>query len=162
MTETDWFYSAVEYVYKNGLFAGTGADTFSPVLPMTRAMFWTVLFRLDGQSVTDGNEFEAARIWAMEIGITDGSNPEDNITREQMIAILWRYAGSPQTDGDLGKFLDWENVAGYAVDAIAWAVKKGIIVGNKNYLMPKDEASRAQVAAVLQRYMEKEKVKNNE
>ncbi|MGI6124968.1 MAG: S-layer homology domain-containing protein, partial [Acetivibrionales bacterium] len=155
--ESDWFYEAVKFAKQKGLFAGTGEDTFSPSMSMTRAMFWTVLSRLDGQKFTGRNEFEAARIWAMETGITDGATPENTITREQMISILWRYAGSPKVSGDLSEFSDSGNVAGYAVDAMVWAVENGIIVGSNGALIPKENANRAQTAAILQRFVEKVK-----
>jgi len=154
VTEKDWFYSAVEFCNRNGLFAGTGTDTFSPNSPMTRAMLWTVLGRLDGQSLSGSGVYDAARNWAMEAGITDGTDPSGNITREQMVAILWRYAGSPKVTGDLSKFPDAGNVANYATDAIAWAVENNIIAGTNGSLMPRDKAARAQVAAILQRFIE--------
>lgn len=153
--ESDWYYEAVKFTKKKGLFAGTGSDTFSPAMPMTRAMFWRVLFRLDGNGQTGSGELEAARAWAMEKGISDGYTPDNSITREQMISIIWRYAGSPKTNGDLSQFNDADSVASYAVDAMAWAVENGIIVGSNGALLPKENTTRAQVAAVLQRFSEK-------
>ena len=153
VAESDWFYGAVEFAKRNGLFAGTGASTFSPNSPMTRAMLWTVLGRLDGQSLSGSSVFDAARIWAMGAGITDGTNPDGSITREQMVTILWRYAGSPKAGGDLSKFSNAGSVANYAADAMAWAVENGIIAGANGALMPQDNATRAQVAAVLQRFI---------
>jgi len=150
----DWFYSAVEYANKNGLFAGTGTSTFSPHSSMTRAMLWTVLGRMDGQSLSGSGVYDAARSWAMNAGISDGTNPYRNITKEQMVAILWRYAGYPQADGDLSKFSDADQVSDYAKDAMAWAVEKGIVAGSNGALMPKDPVTRAQVAAILQRFIE--------
>ncbi len=152
--ESDWFYSAVEFANRNGLFAGTGTGTFSPIRPMTRAMLWTVLGRLDGQSLSGSGAFDAARSWAMGAGITDGTNPDGCITWEQMVTILWRYAGSPKTGGDLSKFYDAGSVASYAVDAMAWAVENGMIAGANGALMPQGNATRAQVAAVLQSFIE--------
>ena len=151
--ENDWFYEAVKFVVQNGLFAGTGSSTFSPNNPMTRAMLWTVLGRLAGHNFTGSNVFEDARIWAINVGITDGSNPNGNITREQMITILWRYAGSPKASGDLNKFSDGNSVSGYAAEAMAWAVENGIIAGANGALMPKENATRAQVAAILERFI---------
>lgn len=151
---SDWFYGAVEFANRNSLFAGTGAATFSPNRPMTRAMLWTVLARLDGQSLSGSGVFDAARLWAMSAGITDGTNPNGSITREQMVTILWRYAGSPKVNSGLSKFLDVGSVASYAADAMAWAVENGIIAGANSALMPQDNASRVQVAAILQRFIE--------
>ncbi len=155
VNESDWFYGAVAFANRNGLFMGTGADTFSPGSPMTRAMLWTVLGRLDGQTLSGSGVYEAARSWAMSAGITDGTNPEGNITREQMVTILWRYAGSPKAGGNLDTFSDADSVAGYAADAMAWAVENGIIEGAGGALMPQDNATRAQVAAILQRFITK-------
>ena len=151
--KSDWFYSAVEFANRNGIFAGTGSNTFSPNLSMTRAMLWTVLGRVNGQKLSGDDAFDNARTWAMNAGITDGTNPNGNITREQMVTILWRYAGSPKTDGDLSKFSDAKKVSDYAYDAMIWAVKNGIINGSNGALMPRDYTNRAQVAAVLQRFL---------
>ena len=153
VAESDWFYGAVEFAHRNGLFAGTGSNTFSPNSPMTRAMLWTVLARLDGQALSGSNVFDAARNWAMSAGITDGTNPKNSITREQMITILWKYAGSPKSSGDLSKFSDTDSVASYAEDAMAWALEHGIIAGSNGALMPKGNATRAQVAAILQKFI---------
>lgn len=151
---SDWFYGAVEFANRNSLFAGTGAATFSPNRPMTRAMLWTVLARLDGQSLSGSGVFDAARLWAMSARITDGTNPNGSITREQMVTILWRYAGSPKADSGLSKFSDVGSVASYAADAMAWAVENGMIAGANGALMPQDNATRAQVATILQRFIE--------
>jgi hypothetical protein len=152
--ESDWFYSAVEFVSRNGFYTGTGADTFTPNGLMTRAMFWTVLGRVNGQKLSGSDVFDYARTWAMGAGITDGNNPDGTITREQMVTILWRYAGSPKAAGDLSRFSDAGSVSGYAVDAMAWAVENGIIKGENGALMPRDSATRAQAAAILQRFIE--------
>jgi hypothetical protein len=154
VTESDWFYGAVAFANRNGLFSGTGADTFSPGSPMTRAMLWTVLGRLDGQSLTGSGVYDAARSWAMGAGITDGADPDGSITREQMVTILWRYAGSPKASGELSGFSDVGSVASYAMDAMTWAVESGIISGADGALMPQANATRAQVAAILQRFIE--------
>lgn len=151
--ESDWFYGSVEFVNRKGLFAGTGTDTFSPNSHMTRAMLWTVLGRLDGQSLSGSGVFEAARSWAMDAGITDGTNPDGSITREQMVTILWRYAGVPKVGADLNKFSDAGSVSSYAADAMAWAVENGIISGANGAIMPQDNATRAQVATILKRYV---------
>lgn len=152
VSESDWFYDAVEYANENGLFAGTGADTFSPSAPMTREMLWTVLGRLDGQTMTGSDVFDAAKDWATEKGITDGSNPNGEITREQLVTILWRYAGSPAPTGNLDGFSDADSVADYAKLAMAWAVENGIVSGSIGALMPTNPATRGQVAAIVMRY----------
>jgi hypothetical protein len=153
VSKSDWFYSAVEFANQNGLFAGTGAAKFSPNSPMTRAMLWTVLGRLNGQKLSGSGVFDAARIWAMGAGITDGANPDGSITREQMVTILWRYAGSPKAGGELSKFSDAGSVASYAANAMAWTLENGIVAGTNGALKPQDNATRAQVAAILQRFI---------
>jgi hypothetical protein len=151
----DWFYDDVAFVYGYGLFKGTSATTFSPNLPMTRAMWITVLARLDGQD-TDGGAtwYEKALAWGVAQGITDGTNPDGNITREQLITILYRYVGSPPTAGTLAAFPDAEAVSDYAKDALAWAISVGIIKGDdKGNLNPQGYATRAEVAAILHRFI---------
>ena len=155
VAENAWYYGDVAYAYTNGLFAGTSDTTFSPNDPMTRQMLWTVLGRLDGQTLEGFGVFDAARTWAMGKGITDGSNPGSSITREQLVTILWRYAGSPKSTGDLSGFTDRNAVADYAEDAMAWAVEKGIVSGTSaTTLTPDGPATRAQVAAILRRFAE--------
>lgn len=90
--ETDWCYDAMKFVNENGLFAGTGDGEFAPNEPMTRAMLWTVLGRLDGQTLTGSGVFDRAMNWAAEKGVTDGSNPNGEISREQLVTILYRYS----------------------------------------------------------------------
>ena len=150
--EKDWFYEAVKYACEHGLFAGTSDTTFSPKDPMTRAMLWTVLGRLDGQDLSGKGIFDAAKAWATDKGITDGTNPDGSITREQLVTILWRYAGSPKVNGNLSAFTDSDSVASYAKDAMAWAVENNIVAGAGGKLMPTGNATRAQVAAILMRY----------
>ena len=151
--EDAWYHDDVAYAYEHGLFAGTSDTTFSPNAPMTRQMLWTVLGRLDGQTLEGSGVFDAARTWAMGKGITDGSNPGSSITREQLVTILWRYAGSPKSTGGLSKFTDGDTVASYAKEAMAWAVENGIVGGTSaTTLTPGGPATRAQVAAILRRF----------
>ena len=104
---THWASKAVDYVVSEGLFNGTSDTTFSPEMPMTRAMFFTVLARLDGVDTTGGATwYEKAMAWAVAEGITDGTNPEATITREQLAVMLYRYAGSPAAEGSLTGFAD--------------------------------------------------------
>ncbi|MDD4510754.1 MAG: S-layer homology domain-containing protein, partial [Oscillospiraceae bacterium] len=156
VAEGAWYYGAVKYACEHGLFAGTSADTFSPNAPMTREMLWTVLGRLDGQTLAGAGVFDAAKAWAMEKGITDGSTPNGNITREQLVTILWRYAGSPMLMDypGLSSFDDAGDITSYARQAMAWAHQQGLIEGSDGKLMPQGNATRAQVAAILMRYCE--------
>ena len=155
VAEGDTFYDAIRYANENGLFEGTSATTFSPNAPMTRAMLWTVLGRLDGQILSGSGVFDRAKAWATGSGITDGSNPSGLISRQQLITILWRYAGSPAPSSNLDGFSDANSVADYAKTAMAWAVKNGIIGGNNGKLMPSGNATRGQVAAIAMRYAQK-------
>lgn len=155
-TNNHWAEDAIDFATAHELFAGTSDTTFSPDSSMTRAMLMTVLARFDGQDTTGGAVwYEKAMAWAKENGISDGSNPDGNITREQFATMLWRYAGSPAGDGTLSSFGDSASVNGYAVDAMRWAVSTGIISGtDAGLLMPQGNATRAQVATMLMRFVE--------
>lgn len=147
-----WYYGSVAYAYNNGrLFAGTGAATFSPDTAMTRQMIWMVLARMDGKTPAD---MDAARAWAMENGISDGSNPTSPITREQMATILYRYAqykGYDTTQGGMAirEFTDYDSISEYALTALGWSVNAGLMQGSDNNLIPSGSATRAQVATIL-------------
>ncbi len=149
-----WYYSNVAYTYNNNLFAGTSSTSFSPDIAMTRQMIWMVLARMDGKFSANMDE---ARAWAIENGISDGTDPMNSITREQMATILYRYAqykGYDTTQGGMAlrEFADYENITAYALKAINWSVNIGLIQGNNNNLMPSSRSTRAQVAAILQRF----------
>ena len=148
----DWFYSAVHFVNANGLFEGTSATTFSPNAPMTREMLWTVLGRMSGETLTGSGVFARARTWAMGQKITDGSNPSAALTREQLITMLWRYDGSPASNASLSAFSDANAVSDWAKTAMAWAVETGIVQGSGGKLSPRSLATRAQVAAIMERF----------
>ena len=148
----NWASDAVAFVSSRELFNGTGANTFSPNAPMTRQMLMTVLARLDGTD-TSGNAYAKGMEWAIRNGVSNGSDPEGKITREQLATMLWRYAGSPSVSGRMTGFADADQISGYAEDAMLWATKAGIIGGKGNgQLDPKGYATRAEVAAMLMRY----------
>ena len=155
MKTTHWFYDEVKFVYDEGMMNGTGDMMFSPNASTTRGMIWTILARYAGQP-TDGIPwYVAGQTWAKENNISDGTNPMDNITREQMVTMLYRYADSPAVSGDLSQFPDANQVSSYAKDAMIWSVTTGIITGNeKGNLNPKDNATRAETAAILMRFCE--------
>lgn len=166
-----WYFGDVFYAYNNALFAGTSASTFEPELTMTRGMLVTVLWRMEGSpravasSFTDagGSWYSSAVDWAAANGIVKGYSdkvfaPNDTITREQMAAVLYRYAAFKGVDvsaaKDLSGFADSASVSAYAKDAVSWAVAEGIINGADSKLLPAGGATRAQVAAILHRYIE--------
>lgn len=151
----DWFYSAVQYVFENGIMTGDGsAATFNPSGNMTRAMVWTVLGRLSGADVSGSgaNWYSRAQAWAVAQEISDGTNPNGGITREELVTMLWRYAGSPAASADLSAFTDSGSVSSWAESAIQWAVSNGILTGDNGRLNPGGRATRAEVASILMRY----------
>lgn len=158
---THWAHDAIEYVVDKDLFAGTSATTFSPEGTMTRAMLWVVLARMDGvdTSKTNGGAwYQAGLDWAVKNGISDGTNPNNNITREQFASMLYRYAENAGEDitadtSVLNKFIDTINIASYALEPLAWAVENGIVSGtSSDTISPAGNATRAQVATMLMRY----------
>lgn len=123
---------------------------------MSRAMIVTVLARLEGVDTSAGEIwYEAGRNWAVENGISDGTNMEQGLTREQLALMLYRYAGQPVAGGDLSGFADGDSVSSWASYAMAWAVNAGLISGvGGDTLNPQGEATRAQVAAIFQRFIQ--------
>lgn len=171
----DWFYDAVMFVFENGLFKGTSETTFEPNTPMTRAMFVTVLSRLEfgkDEAVPEGTSpftdltqdwYKKAVAWAAANGIVNGVSdtefaPDLPVTREQMAAIMHRYAQYKVLDmsfdeADIGGFADMDEVSDYAKDAMKWAVSKKLITGTTSTtLAPKESATRAQVATIVMRF----------
>ena len=154
----DWYADAVKYVSDKGLMSGTGSDKFAPSATTTRAMLMTVLARYAGEDTTGGATwYEKGMEWAKAKGVSDGTNPNANITREQLVTMLYRYAGSPKADGKLDSFSDSASVSTYAADAMQWAVANGIVNGSNGKLNPQDNATRAEVAAILMRFCEMSK-----
>ena len=170
---SDWFYEDVAFAYENGLFAGTSDTTFSPNASMTRAMLVTVLYRLEGQPAVNGRSgfsdvqyngyYEDAVTWAADNGIVNGTStstfsPNVNVTREQMAAILYRYAQykkyNTAASSSLNGFTDQASVSGYAAASLEWAVAEKLVNGSAGKLMPTGNATRAQVAAILHRFVE--------
>lgn len=172
---SDWFYNDVRYVYEKGIMDGTGADRFSPNAPLTRAMIVTTLYRMAGSpsvsgssdftDVAAGKWFAKAVAWAAANGIVNGYGsglfgPNDPVTREQLAAILYRYAvyggmTAVTLEENLGSFADTAQLSAYAIQAMNWAVGQGLINGSGSNLVPKAQATRAQVAAIIHRYLER-------
>lgn len=152
--QNSWFASAVQYVTSNSLMNGTSTTAFSPSATMSRGMLMTVLARYAGESTEGGTVwYEKGMNWAKNKGISDGSAPNRNITREQLAAMLYRYAGEPDGAADLSAYADAGSVSAYAEKAVQWCVKNGILTGKtSSTLAPKATATRAECAVMLQRF----------
>ena len=175
VSEKDWFYGDVMFVYENGLMLGTSKTLFSPHGTATRGMMATILWRMEGSpapkgknSFTDveaGKWYADAITWTAENGIfagygKDKFGPDDPITREQLAAIFYRYADYKGYDltvkGNLDKFKDADKITDYAKTAMQWAVGSGLMKGKSgNLLDPQGTATRAEIAAMLHRFIEK-------
>lgn len=152
--QNSWFASAVQYVTSSSLMNGTSTTAFSPSANMSRGMLMTVLARYAGESTEGGTVwYEKGMNWAKNKGISDGSAPNRNITREQLAAMLYRYAGEPDGAADLSAYTDAGAVSSWAEKAVQWCVKNGILTGKtSSTLAPKATATRAECAAMLQRF----------
>lgn len=162
VSKDNWYYGAVKYVYDNDLMNGVQDDRFSPEAETTRAMIVTILYRQSGSPDvrSDGASWWSdARVWAMANGVSDGTNMEGAITREQLAAMLYRFAQQNGADvsakGDVSRFADHEQISDWALEPMRWAVGAGILSGRTNgTLDPKGLATRAEVAAMLMRFCE--------
>lgn len=157
----DWFVEEVKYVYDNGLMYGVGDNTFDPSGTVTRAMVWTTLARLDGVNTAGSDPWWlAGQKWAMENQISDGTMATENITREQLVTMIWRYAKyidmdvSEGEDTNILSYTDAFDVNEWAIPAMQWACAVGIINGIDGALQPQGDASRAMLAAILYRFVE--------
>lgn len=165
--QTSWFADAVKYVSENKLMNGTSTTAFSPNENMSRAMLATVLYRMSGETAEADSSFgdvsasayyAAAVNWASSKGIVNGTgadafSPDASITREQLAAMLYRYAGEPSVSADLSAYTDAVSISPYAEKAVEWCVAKGILNGKSaTRLAPQDTATRAECAAMLQRF----------
>lgn len=148
-----WYHEAIDWAYSLGLMNGTTKSTFGPNAAATRAQTWTMLARIAGQDTRRSSTwYEVGQKWAMNLGITDGTNPMGSLTREQLAAMLYRYVGSPAVNGML-TFTDSANVSAWARNAMIWAVQNGILDGvGGNRLNPKGTTTRAQAAAIFMRF----------
>ena len=171
VSEKAWYYDAVEYAVTNGLMNGVGKDKFEPEETMTRAMLVTVLWRYEGEPEAPANTFSDVKAgtwysdavsWASANGVVNGVgnnkfDPDGNITREQMATILYRYCIGKGIDtskqASLSGFPDADKVSSYAKTAMQWTVAEGIIGGSDGMLLPQGNATRAQVATILMRFI---------
>lgn len=167
--ENVWYHEGIDFMVRNGYMNGVAADTFDVEGSLTRAQLVTILYRIAGEpetsaaipfaDVADGQWYTKAIVWAAENGIVKGVNettfaPNDPITREQIAVILYRYAHEENTeDGKLTSFPDAKDISSYALEAMNWAVARGLINGSDGKLLPQDTATRAQIAVILARYL---------
>lgn len=163
-----WYHDGVHYCVEHGLMVGTSETTFEPHFATSRGMIATILWRLEGSPVVSapmeysdvkpGDWYEEAVRWADSVGVVTGYGdgtfgPNDPITREQMAAMLWRYAGSSAVEGSLSSFVDGAQTSDWAQAAMLWAVDQGLITGVGNdRLEPTGQATRAQAATILMRF----------
>ncbi len=159
VTEADWFYAAVQYVYSQGLMNGVSDTTFAPNSTTTRAMVWTIMARMTGETISGETWADQAKAWAMKNGISDGTNPDGFVTREQLGTMLFRYAQFMGYDtsakGSLTGFPDGAKVNAWATEGMSWTVGVGLMQGNDlGNLNPQGNATRAEVATMLMRFCE--------
>ena len=146
-----WGKEAIDYVVAEGLMNGTSETTFAPNVTTTRAMLMTILARMDGVDTTGSDPWYAKGMeWAVAEGVSDGTNPEGIITREQLAVMLYRYAGSPESSGTALDYADADQISDWAFMAVHWAVSNGILSGKGNdTLDPQGNATRAEIAQML-------------
>ena len=154
-----WYEDAVNYVAEKGLMNGTSKNGFSPNATTTRGMIVTILARVEGVNTNGTPWYAAGQKWAMDNGISDGTNMVGEVTREQLAAILYRYAKLKGYDtsksNKLDSFKDADKVSSWAVEAMQWANAEGLINGKSNSMLdPQGKATRAETAAILMRFME--------
>jgi GH25 family lysozyme M1 (1,4-beta-N-acetylmuramidase) len=164
-----WSYSHIRYIYEAGIVNGIDEYTYSPSGKTTRGQLATMLYRMAGSPTVTGssgftdltqNYYKNAVTWAKQQGIINGTSattfePDGYVTRQDLVTMLYRMAGSPQAVGSLSGFTDAAEVRDYAVDAVTWAVAEGILQGDGSKIDPKGSATREQVAAFLSRYMQR-------
>ena len=166
-----WYKDGVSYALENGLMNGVGKREFDPDGNVTRAMFVTILYRaetspsVEGKTnpfadVPAGQWYTDAVVWASNSGIVTGTSataysPDAPITREQIATILYRYSKAEKAEQSLEAYPDAGTVSGYALDAMRWAVKNELLNGKDGKLAPKENATRAQIATILMRYLKK-------
>ena len=150
-----WYYESVKAAYEAGLMNGVTDTEFAPNAPLTRAMIWTILARASGIETDGGATWYAkAQEWAVTNGVSDGEDPLGNVTREQLVTMLWRLNGSEAMTGYIGQYIDTGDISEWANQAMLWAVLNGIIEGDENMaLTPKADTTRAQAATFFVRYL---------
>ena len=150
-----WAKAPITYVAARGLLIGVEDTLFAPSMQTSRAMTWSILARLEGVQLEETTPWYASsQAWAVDVAISDGNNPNADISREQLVTMLYRYANSPAVNSDLTAYSDGSQVSAWAVDAVQWAVSEGIMNGiTADTLAPQETATRAQTAAILERFI---------
>ena len=150
-----WYYETVKAAYEAGLMNGVTDTEFAPNATLTRAMIWTIIARASGVDTEGGATWYAkAREWVVANGVSDGEDPMGNVTREQLVTMLWRLNGSEVMTGYIGNYIDTGDISEWANQAMLWAVQNGIIEGDENMaLAPKADTTRAQAATFFVRYL---------
>ena len=150
-----WYYESVKAAYEAGLMNGVTDTEFAPNATLTRAMIWTILARASGVETEGGATWYAkAQEWVVANGVSDGEDPMGNVTREQLVTMLWRLNGSEVMTGYIGNYIDTGDISEWANQAMLWAVQNGIIEGDENMaLAPKADTTRAQAATFFVRYL---------
>ena len=164
ITMNAWYHDAVDSALAGDLMKGESGTSFAPNKPLTRAMLATILYRVSGDKaphrhpftdVPSGRWFSDAIAWAYESGVVNGTSddtfsPDDNVTREQAAAMLYRFAGRPTASGDVTAFNDADKISAYAVEPLRWTVGEGIINGKSEYTLdPLGTATRAEIAKIM-------------
>ncbi len=153
---TSWYYNNVARAYSKGLFAGVTETTFEPKSTMTRAMVWTVLAKMSDADLSGGEKwYSKAQEWAMSNGVSDGTNPKNNITRQEIATMLHSLCGKAEASGSLDSFTDKDSASSWAVDALVWAIENGIMVGRgEGILDPRADLTRAEACTMILNYLE--------
>lgn len=155
LTPTAWYHDGIHYCLANGLMDGVGNSRFAPDAAMSRAMVWTILARIHGETISGENWIDTARAWAMAEGVSDGTDANGHVTREQFVTMLWRFAGEPASSFSLAAFTDAASVSSWAETAMRWVIEKGIIQGvTGTTIVPQGSATRAQTATIIMRFCE--------
>ncbi len=153
---TSWYYNNVARAYAAGLFAGVTETTFEPKSTMTRAMVWTVLAKMSDADLSGGEKwYSKAQEWAMSNGVSDGTNPKNNITRQEIATMLHSLCGKAEASGSLDSFTDKDSASSWAVDALVWAVENGVMTGRgAGILDPRTDLTRAEACTMILNYLD--------
>ena len=147
------YYGAVEYVTEHGIMIGVGDNRFDPAGDTTRGALATMLARFDGQELPQTNPwYQAGMDWAVEAGVSDGTMPDQAVTRVQAVTMMWRLVGEPEAEADLSDYTDAAKIPSWGRQAVEWALASGIMLGSNHQLTPTDPATRAEIAQLMMKF----------